>query len=242
MWLVGNKRALLTVYLSLDGFVAIQVERILNINVTESNRDSLDALKRWLISSSFDGSIQVFLSGGFCRPFIAKVPAELSGQEADIAWKAAASSRTGLSHDCKVWRDELDSRDGKVAAAVETSVIDKLQALVQLPGRKLKIESIQPAWAEWLRASLTADSSTACTVLRETDSTTVIAGEGDLFELATTLVGMSDLATTEAAIERMLLVTDCVKSRPRQAVIGLKPSGSPFNKASKLKLLLEEIL
>lgn len=241
MWLVGSKRPSLVVYLSLDGFVAIQGDRILQACALEVKQDSAEALKRWLMTSTFKGELRFFLSGGLCRAFIANVPESLTNQEADLAWRAAAVVHTGLSNDCHVWRDSSSSANGKVAAVVETVVFDKLQRLAQLPGRLVSVASIQPAWSEWLKASLIHSPSSTCAVLHETDSTTILAGEGGQFELATCLVGAADVGTTQAAIDRLLLVTDCVKDQPRQARIGLKVSPAPFNKDSALNLLMEEV-
>lgn len=241
MWLVGNKRPPLDVYLTLGGFAAIQNGRVAHTHDNETQTDSNEALKRWLISISFQGAIRIFLSGGICRPFLASVPNGLSGTEAELAWQAAAAARTGLSKDCIVWKESPDIGAVRLAAALEDTVFHQLQGLTRIPRRNISIASIQPAWSTWLNTSLALDQASTCVILQEIDSVTILAGDGSGFELATSLQGALDPITTRAAVDRLLLVTECVKNEPGRARIGLRESASSVKTENALSLLLEKI-
>lgn len=241
MWLVGNKKAALAVYLGAQGFAVLQGDAVLHTHEGADAQSCVEALKSWLHSAGLRANVQVFLGASLCRPFLANMPAGLTPQEAERAWAAAASLRTGVSTDSRIWRDTAASTEKQIAAAVENALLTPLLLIGKQAGRGVRLVAIRPAWAEWLKLSLARDASASCVVLHETDSVTVLAGRNGHFELAATVLKTGDTLATQAAVDRLLMVADLSDKPPCQARLQLRRVRKPVANAGVLAPLLETV-
>lgn len=239
MLLVGNKRTELMLYLSSKGFAVLKGPVVIHTHLGEGASENVDAFQTWLRTTSMLPSIKVFLSASICRPFMANVPYGLTHEEAERAWHAAAMLRTGVTSDCKIWRDETAAAGNQIGAAVEKSLLSQLMHVTKSERQRLRISTIQPAWSDWLRATLVADKSTSCLVLHETDSVTVLSGQDGQFELATTVLVNNDVMATQATLDRLLLISNPSGGHARQARLQLRSVKNSVAITSDLRPLLE---
>jgi hypothetical protein len=210
---VGSKSGVLGVYLSTKGFSVCRADRLEYTRDSDGIDATFLALGQWLEKTPARATLNVFFSAGLCRPFVMTQLPTLSPDETECALQAAALKRTGLSGPCQVWTDPTEGPGKRVAAAVDLSVLRKLQALPRSVGKRHKLLSAQPLWSEWLRVALHENPHAACVVLHECDAVTVLSGDADQFDIATTVVrGGQDSVTTDA-VARFLLTVD-LETRP----------------------------
>lgn len=252
------KGTTVSVYLHSAGFVVLVGNRVLHVHEGEDTATNVQCLHQWLVGAPASGSrgstgktglkCKVFLSAALCRPFLAQIPDGLTEQESDRAWVAAATTRTGVSEHCTVWREV--SKDTQpihprkqIAAVLESSLLTQLLEVPgQDKGRKAKrsnIVSIQPAWSQWLRVCLEQDPRTGCVVLHELDGVTVLSGQNGEFEVASTVLAGTDPALTQSAVDRLLLVAAVSEAPPRQARLRAKAVHGHSASTSDLAAILE---
>lgn len=236
---VGIKSEVLDLYLSTKGFAVCKAGRLECTRDSEGIEATFAALAQWLEKAPTRARLNVFFSAGLCRPFLMAQLPPLNPHETERALQSAALKRTGLGGPCEVWIDPMEGAGKRVAAAVELSVLQKLQALPRLVGKRHKLLSAQPLWSEWLRIALHKDPRAACVVLQECDAVTVLSGDADQYDIATTVVrGAQDSVTTEA-VARLLLTVD-LETRP--AMQGLAVLHGSSGLAEELKSVLSPVL
>lgn len=242
MWLAGNKRPPLAVYLCSDGFSVARGKTVLHSRAGQGLNAIVETLRQWLLANPMRCDMEIYLSAALCRPFIANIPGILTGTEAEVAWQAAASLRTGFGRECRIWKEELLANGGQIAAAMETSTFQELLSLRNLGFRYPRATSIKPAWSEWLRVAMSKDPTAECVILHEPDAVSVLAGNGPQFETATSVINNGDGAWMRASIERLLLVAQSEGKSPVEGRLALAGVTKVFQQASALGPLLEEIL
>jgi len=67
---------------------------------------------------------------------------------------------------------------------------------------------VRPWWAELLRSVLRRDPRAPMVAVHDCDSLTVLAGQGEAIDLATTLTPMADAEAADAALARVMLAVD----------------------------------
>lgn len=211
MWLAGLDRHLVDVYIG-EGQVACVTR---DGELWQEQVDGVDAAVAAL-RGYFDGpvrtghrSLRIWLSGALCRPFLlARPTAVLNAFEFERIARAMAPDLTGLAGPCAVWCDRFNAADSALVAAASESLVAMLGDL--RCGKQCQVKMLRPWWSEALRLALKTkpDLRTGTLAIRESDSLTVLSGEGGCFLLAASHAPLGDERTfkstwlrTSAAID-----------------------------------------
>jgi hypothetical protein len=179
---------------------------------------ALAAMREWLDETPTRLTLRIWLSGGLSRSFVVQpVPGVQTEEELRRVAVTLASRLTGQLGACKVWMDHGKLEQPRVAVAVQRSDLDKLEEVVKVFGRRHRITSIRPWWSEVLRTALRRQPHAAAVATQDCDSLTVLVGQGETFEVATTLTPVIDCETADSALARLLLSADVPEGR---AVVG----------------------
>jgi hypothetical protein len=166
--------------------------------------EGLGLLRSELHSGDMRQRIRVWLSGGLCRPFVMPaVDGVRNSIEARRIAHAMAPSATGLQGSCEVWVEDRRQAGSRIAVAMSDNT---LKALLDLSGdRRSRVVSIKPWWCEVLRATLAQSPRPAAIGVRDCDSVTILLGDGDEFEMATTVAPVQDAESARTAFARAAL-------------------------------------
>lgn len=163
------------------------------------------AFEDWAHNAKRRLRIRVWVSGGICRAFLVPAADQLKNRaEALKVAEAMAPDSTGLASGCSVWLDSDQGAKGVVAAAIDQGTLTGVLEVTRLAG--LRLLSLRPWWAELLRAAVAQASDIQSVAVHDCDSVTVLAGQGDRLEFATTHAPVGDRATAEATIRRLMML------------------------------------
>jgi hypothetical protein len=193
---------------------------------TGSFDESLQVLERDLRMPSQRGRVQVWLSGGLCRPFVVPaVPgAKALAERLKIA-QALATVDTGLIEP-QVWLEDRASRDGCVASCVERLVLQRITTVIKVKVRQARILRIAPWWAEVLRFVRRERRATRALVVHDCDAATVLASTQGEFAVATALSPIVDVQAADDAAARLLLPLDIDPADVARVRLDTVPQGS----------------
>lgn len=190
--------------------------------------ETLKSLTEWLRSGTGGTwwrrtQINVYLTGGICRPFLLPVLPALRVAEQRLAIDAAAKARTGLAEPLQVWLSPVLSggaeggRNHQFGAAVAQEDLTSLVAAIRSL-RKVRLASIQPVWSLALQVAASEVSAVPSPLdlllVQDDDSITLLAGaprpgrtaEGsaDGFAAALTIDRGLDAASQSHAVMRVV--------------------------------------
>lgn len=227
MWWVGSRPH--EVYLGTRGFAVCKGDGEPVWQETDSLRAGLDTFAAWLGQVEPKSKLRLWLSGGLCRPFVMQAVPGVSG---DAEWQrvaaAIAPAQTGLAGACEVWLSKSGQRGAaRVAVAVEQQVLQRLQALVEGAGGGHRLVSTRPWWSELLRVALLRDATLPALSVQDCDALTVLAGDGEGFDTATTLTPIADRESADAALARWLLTAEVAADRMLRAQLAPDVAQAP---------------
>jgi hypothetical protein len=113
-----------------------------------------------------------------------------------------APAATGLQGACDVWVEEPRRAGTPVAVAVAS---DALTALRAMSVRGARVVSVQPWWSEVLRAAVARQPRPVAMSIQDCDSVTILLGEGDDFEVMSTVAPVQDAESARMAFARAAL-------------------------------------
>jgi hypothetical protein len=194
------------VYLGTRAIAVCQGERRILAQAVTGYAVALANLREWLAATPTRLRLRVWLSGSLCRPFlVTPVPGIRSTAEMQRVAEALAPQLTGLDGDCRVWVDNGEPQNTRIAAAVQQASLDALHRAVEEVAAKDCVLTIAPWWSELLRAALRREPALSALAAQDCDSLTLLAGRGTGFEVAVTLTPVTDRDTADAALARLLV-------------------------------------
>lgn len=141
------------------------------------------AAKAWPRRGLRRTPVQVWVSGGLCRPFLLGPVAGLKGADEVRSFaQSQVADATGWDQPCEV-RFEGDVTKGVVlATAMPTAVHARIEAV--MAGAQLRLVSLRPWWAGALNQALQQQADLKMVVIDEPESLALLAGQGDDWDLA----------------------------------------------------------
>jgi hypothetical protein len=217
VWWAGSKTC--DVYIGTRGFAACHDAEVLRVQSVNGTEHALATLAEWLDQAASFERLNVWLSGGLCRPVYLK---PVHGVRTQSDWKRIAQStvvsQAGLAEPCEVWVERRSIHSaGRMAAAVPQALLRRVLETAGKPATRRRIARIAPWWSEALRLNSLSPSAASFPVLavQDCDSIAMFVGQGNEFVSATSYTPMTDDETARATLARALMSTDTGDASPR---------------------------
>lgn len=175
---------------------------------TEGIADALRQMTELLETLPRHTEVQLWLSGGLCRPFLMGPVADLRN---DIEQRRAATvlARQWVNFEgpVKLWLEPSSSkRTHRVAVASSTEWVDG--ALASCAAVRRRVRCLRPWWASVLNGSIDPSSAWSAISAIDSDAMIVFAGDHDGFDVVETLHPMIETASARAHLARTLIEFD----------------------------------
>jgi hypothetical protein len=145
--------------------------------------------------------LNLWLSGGLCRPFLLPERSALkSPTEVRELAMGVAPQRTGLASECEVWLDDKNPLSPVVA--VERAVLEEIKRTFATHWRRA---AVRPWWSNVHRMAIAEVAGIVAFGLQDCDSVTVLTGRGEEFTWAGVSSPVFDKTTGNAAWARAMV-------------------------------------
>lgn len=174
---------------------------------------------------------RVWLSGGLARPFLCGPLAGLKRWHEVISLaQATAPDATGLASPCHVEVQEWPHPHASLAVAVNVDTAYAVHAAARSHG--MAVRSLRPWWAAAFNHAIAAHNEARLVVVIDADATTVLGGQSDCFDTATSYVPSPSPDQTDKLIARMALTAGIAQDEAMQLRFGdseeMSARGVPF--------------
>lgn len=220
MWWAGSKP--IDIYLGTRAVAVCEGAQLSLYRSVEGVDQALAFLDAWASGQAHGGKVALWLGGSLCRPFMMPPLSGVRGPaERRRAVAAMARELTGIDAECHVWIARGPAEKSQVAGALDWRIQSQLEATF---GKRWKIASLRPWWAEMLRMALENEPRPSAVGVQDCDSLTILAGRGAEFESAITFTSVVDRETARAVFTRSLLSSSI---EAEEAVLGALLAGVP---------------
>lgn len=177
--------------------------------------EAIACLSTWCAALLPRTDVQVWFSCGVCRPFLMEDLADLrSDAERRRAAAALARQRLSFSGPVEIWLEGPPANaTSRVVVAADAHWIADVVAVCAKAGRRLA--SLRPWWTSVLDSALADTAQPNAIGIVDSDGLTVLAGQGDSFDLIEVICPLTDLDVARSNLSRSLIDFDTPLSKTR---------------------------